>query len=256
MRTTRRPQILALSTFAIWITLTIALGAWQGGGHAALTDLVTHGPLWSVFAAAAFLAAATVAGRWKDIGFTPPHWPSALRLQWVPLGYVLIFLGLAVAKGLPAPGVILWVFINTLVVGLSEEWMCRGILLQGLREGGSLRRAIWLSTLLFGLVHSLNVFVTGELIAGLVQAGAATMSGLLFCAIRVRTKSLWPVILTHGLYDGALFLMTAGGAPDPAPAAPAVAAAFLVPIALITPNFVYGLYLLRPSALRRAGLMP
>ena len=250
-----RARTAALGTFAAWITITIAVGAWQSGGHASLSDLVSRGPLWSVFAAAAFLAVATKVGRWKDIGFTAASWPAALRLQWLPFLYILVFFVLALAKGLPAPDVIFWVFVNTLVVGLSEEWMCRGILYQGLLDGGTPRQAIWISTLLFGLVHALNVFITGELTAGLGQAVAAGMSGLFFCAIRVRTRSLWPGILTHGLYDGALFILTAGPAPAADAAHPLAAAAYLLPIALVTPNFLYGLYLLRPSgpAGHRAG---
>ena len=249
MSTGKRSAIIALVLFSAWTTITIAVAAGQGGGHETLTALVSRGPLWSVVAAVAFLALATGAGRWKDIGFGPPHWPAALRLQWVPFAYILLFLALAVARGLPTPAVIVWVFVNTLLVGLSEEWMCRGILYKGLLDAGTPDQAIWVSTLLFGLVHALNAFVTGELAAGLAQAGAATMSGLLFCAIRVRTQSLWPCILTHGLYDGTLFLVTAGGqAGATADAAtPPGAAALLRPMALVTPNFLYGLYLLRKA---------
>lgn len=110
----------------------------------------------------------------------------------------------------------------------------------------SLWKAIWLSSALFGLVHSLNVFVTGELRSGLLQAVAASLSGLLFCAIRVRTRSLLPGMLTHGLWDFAVFLIAAasGRAAEATPAPP-TGAAGLLPLLLATPGFLNGLYLIR-----------
>ncbi|CRI66277.1 hypothetical protein THIOKS12720003 [Thiocapsa sp. KS1] len=57
--------------------------------------------------------------------------------------------------------------------------------------------AILVTSLLFGGIHSLNVFTTGHLLTSVIQSGAALLSGLLFIAIRLRTGSLWPAIITH-----------------------------------------------------------
>ncbi len=109
----------------------------------------------------------------------------------------------------------LWVLFNTSLVGLSEELMFRGVLLQALRQTVSIWPAVALTTLAFGAVHSLNVFITGDLGAALIQSTAAALSGLFFIAPRLRTGSLWPSIAVHGLWDGAAFLVALSSAQDP-----------------------------------------
>jgi hypothetical protein len=164
----------------------------------------------------------------------------------VPLGYIAVFVVLALQVGLPPGGVVFWALANSLMVGLSEEWMCRGILLRGLEDGtGSLRKAVWGSSVLFGAVHSLNVFVTGDLVPGLIQSGAAFMSGLLFCALRLRTGSLLPVIAVHGLWDASLFIMAQAMAVKGAEKTASAGAGMFAPMLLVLPNFLYALYLLR-----------
>ncbi len=73
----------------------------------------------------------------------------------------------------------------------------------------------------------------------MLQALTALLSGLLFCAIRVRAQSLVPEMLTHGLWDFALFLMPAasGKAAEAIPAPP-TGVAVLVPLVLATSGFL------------------
>ena len=125
--------------------------------------------------------------------------------------------------------------------------MFRGVLLQSLRRTVSIWVAVALTTLAFGAIHLLNVFMTGELRAAAIQAVAAALSGLLFIALRLRTGSLWPCIVVHGLWDFALFSLAAsrsgesqggdGGGP--------ITLMTFVPILLVLPNALYGLWLMR-----------
>jgi hypothetical protein len=119
------------------------------------------------------------------------------------------------------------------------------VLLQALRATLPIWPAIWITSLLFGAVHALNVFVTGELAPALLQALTAMMSGLLFIAIRLRTGSLVPAIVVHGLWDFGLFATLAASSPTAQPGEASAAMNPLAPTLLVLPNFLYGLWLLR-----------
>lgn len=75
------------------------------------------------------------------------------------------------------------------------------------------------------------------------------LSGAAFMAIRVRTHSLFPVILVHWLWDLAVFAVGAGREVCPAPVADPMAQ---LPGALmiVGPLALYGLYLVRNSQAR------
>ena len=107
-------------------------------------------------------------------------------------------------------------------------------------------KAILLSCILFGLIHALNVFLTGDLTAALLQAVAALMSGVLFMALRIRTGSLYPLIIVHALWDFSLFVGLSAhpsAAIKTASALPPIAMA--APVLLVLPLFLYGLFLMR-----------
>lgn len=102
------------------------------------------------------------------------------------------------------------------------------------------------TSVLFGTMHSLNVFTTRNAPA-LLQSVAAAMSGLLFIAIVIRTGSLVPAIVYHWLWDYATFLVVVSPS-DAAPEAATTAASpamLLIPLAIVLPNFLYGLWLLQ-----------
>jgi membrane protease YdiL (CAAX protease family) len=138
-------------------------------------------------------------------------------------------------------------------VGFSEELMFRGALLQAFRGAVTIWPAVILTSVAFGSIHSLNVFVTGELGPALVQSAAAFLSGLMFIALRLRTGSLWPPILVHALWDFATFtlgaaaggMMTHGTLPAEAPVPVVTGYVALLPVLLVLPNAIYGLWLMR-----------
>jgi membrane protease YdiL (CAAX protease family) len=121
--------------------------------------------------------------------------------------------------------------------------MFRGVLFQGLRSQMRLWPAMIMTSLLFGSVHVLNVFSTGDFAGSALQALAATMSGFVFMAILIRTGSIWPAIIYHALWDFGTFMISAHVTPTTTVAPPATA--YVVPVALVLPNFLYALYLLR-----------
>jgi hypothetical protein len=231
-----RRILLALGAFVIWTAITVIGGRLRAGGEAELVEGVTQGVNWVYMLAAAFLLAVVAWQRWDDLRLKTAPAAGSLRLLWLPALYTAGFLVLAVLLGLPPIAVIFLVLVNTFFVGPSEELMFRGILLQAFRHRMAIWPAILVTSLLFGGIHSLNVFTTGNLLNALIQSSAALLSGLLFIGIRLRTGSLWPAIITHGLWDFGVFLMgAAGGEPTVTQTAPTTFQ-MLFPLLLVLPN--------------------
>jgi len=235
---------ISLATFLGWLLITL-LGEQLGGAHKALAETVSRGLGWPFVAAVAFVLAVVAWQRWHDIGLRDLPSARSLWLTWLPMIYIVGGLALAVRLGLPPATVVLWVLVNTFLVGLSEELMFRGVLLQALRQTVSIWPAVALTTLAFGAIHSLNVFITGDLQGAVIQSTAAALSGLFFIALRLRTGSLWPSIVIHGLWDCAAFLLAMSSANDVATGAAPKGAMSLAPILLVLPNALYGLWLMR-----------
>jgi membrane protease YdiL (CAAX protease family) len=237
---------ISLAAFVGWLLITV-VGGQMHTGEAPLLEAVTRGLGWPFLLAALFLLALVVWQQWRDVGLNMPASGRSLLLTWLPMLYIVVGLGLAVVFGLPPVGVLLWILFNTFLVGLSEELMFRGVLLQAFRRTVSIWPAVWLTTLAFGAIHILNVFMTGELRSALIQSTAAALSGLLFIALRLRTGSLWPCIVVHGLWDFATFTIAAArsGASQPSSGGDAVTLMTFMPILLVLPNALYGLWLMR-----------
>ena len=216
----------------------------QAGGEISLDALVSQRVVIGLVVAPAFLIAMMAWLRWDRLGVAPPTPARALILLWLPLLYIAAILTSVAVSGFPPPATIAFVFVNTLLVGISEELMFRGILFRGALSRMTIWKAIWLSCILFGLIHALNVFLTGDLTAALLQAVAAFMSGVLFIALRIRTGSLYPLIIIHALWDFSLFVgLPASAATAAAPTLSPIAMA--APVLLVLPLFLYALFLMR-----------
>ena len=91
---------------------------------------------------------------------------------------------------------------SMLCVGFLEELIFRGFLFKAMCRD-SVKAAIIVSSLTFGIGHIVNL-VNGsgaDLIANLCQVCYATVTGFLFVIIFHRGKSLWPCIVTHGVFN-------------------------------------------------------
>ena len=235
----------SLAAFIVWLALTVggSLGK-TSGAHEALWESASRGVGWPWLLAAMFATGLVLFSDRRALGMRLPVTIATLRLAWLPFLYAVAACLLAAAQPPPAAlaGMVL---LNTSLVALSEEVMFRGILLYGLMTRLPVLPAVLVSSALFGAVHALNVFTTGDLAASLLQALAAALQGVGLAAVRVRTHSLWPMIVVHAFYDCGLLL--AAGA-HPATAMPG--AMSVLPVLFVLPIFVYGLFLLRKNALR------
>ncbi|MGY4397227.1 membrane protease YdiL (CAAX protease family) [Sphingomonas sp. UYAg733] len=189
-----------------------------------------------------FLILVLLVLRWRDVGLNRPN-PGTIRLVWFPAIYVVGFVALIGVVGLPPLTTTMILLGNTMLVGVSEELAARGILYRGLRDKLAIWPAALLSSLLFGAVHLVNGFTTGDFTSAGIQSITAFMTGMAFLGIRVRTGSLYPGMILHGLWDFALITAVTGGAARAVADAPSISSGWqmLAPIALILPNFICGM---------------
>lgn len=241
--TASRRLFLAAAVVAIWACITI-FGSLIQSGKGSLAEMVTTHIALAIPAAALFLLVCAWAFGWRDLGLNGPRPRSSVKLLWP---YAVYIGGLALiaimTREIPVH-LLLIVAVNTALVGFSEELAFRGVLWGAVRKAMSFWPGVFLVSAAFGAVHVMNALITGELAAAGIQALNAFLSGLAFLALRIRTRSLWPVIAAHGLWDMVLFLTVAGAAPSEQ-AGPSLAG-----VLFVTPIALYGLWLLRKPEYR------
>ncbi|HAT55884.1 MAG TPA: hypothetical protein DCW31_11735 [Lactobacillus sp.] len=98
-----------------------------------------------------------------------------------------------------------WLALATLIfVGTTEEFAFRGLILPLASRLGSGKSQLWtgviISSLLFGLAHSVNLFQQSVPVT-IFQMGYTFAFGVLLAALYLRTGSLVFPILLHGVND-------------------------------------------------------
>ena len=113
--------------------------------------------------------------------------------------------------GAYSAGVIAMTFVAGAFIGLSEELLTRGLAVTLLRRCGYNELAVAaLSTLIFALLHSVNLF-TGQSITtvGFTLLYTFAFGILMYLTLRVTGNLVWPIIL-HALTDPTTFLASGG----------------------------------------------
>lgn len=90
--------------------------------------------------------------------------------------------------------------LSMLCVGFLEEVIFRGFLFRALCRD-SVKTAIWVSSVTFGIGHIVNLLNGAALLPTLLQLCYATAAGFLFTVMVYRWGSLWPCIVTHSLLN-------------------------------------------------------
>jgi membrane protease YdiL (CAAX protease family) len=238
--------LVALGIYVIWQAINSGIQiAGAGPDGIDLIDLVQNGIAPSLAAASLFLLVVVVVLRWwREVGLAQGPQRGTLRVIWPWLLYLALFAASALNGGLPPASITLFILANTLLVGWSEEVMFRGVCLRGLFRSYGIWVAILGSSVLFGAMHVLNVFLTGDLRGAVLQAVAAFLSGVFLAAVRLRTGSLWTGIILHGLWDAGTFLVAAGATTAATATAPTALGDY-GSIVMSLPLFLLGLFFLR-----------
>jgi uncharacterized protein len=142
----------------------------------------------------------------SEVGLKRPN-SSKEWLLFVPLLSIPIFILLnnGVYSWGPAQNLVL--LIAAVGVAVNEEVLFRGILLRGFMKWGPWV-AIFVPSALFALAHSTNIFVGGDPTFAVFQTLWTFVAGVMLSALRLRTNSLYPVIVLHILIDGVEYFST------------------------------------------------
>lgn len=128
------------------------------------------------------------------------------------------------------------VFFTTLLVGLNEEWIFRGLLMAAFCRRFGLRNGVLLALLCFGLAHAGNALNSENPGLQLLQVVSTALTGSLLALAALAARSLLPAMLVHALYD---FMVVDMGELANAGANPV----FMAPMLLVGVVLgIYGLY--------------
>ncbi len=110
---------------------------------------------------------------------------------------------------------LLILIIAMLFVSIAEELMFRGIVLQAFLEKRGKVKVVLLSSVLFGLLHIVNIIGGGTVEDVFMQIVTASFVGILFACIALEIKNIVPLIIYHWLWNSALlsskYLQISGG---------------------------------------------
>ena len=142
-----------------------------------------------------------ITGTMEYYGLTGWAKNSKAMLWFIPLWIISSTnLWLGISPDYPMPG-LLFAAVMMAFVGFAEELIFRGFLFRAILKNGSVRTAIILSSVTFGLGHILNLFIGQDLIDTLIQILFAIAIGFVFTMVFYKSGSLWPCILAHSLID-------------------------------------------------------
>ena len=140
----------------------------------------------------------TLAGRWRSSGFAGPLAVARWWMLW-PIWFDAL---VPMTQGLAEDGPLYlagWAAVSV-AVGFGEEGVFRGLVMSSLGFDRP-RRAILLSSLLFGAIHLAGLLSPIDYRLVLAQAASVVGLGVILGAVRIRTASIWPCVIVHAVLD-------------------------------------------------------
>ncbi|MEO5949756.1 MAG: CPBP family intramembrane glutamic endopeptidase [Candidatus Saccharimonas sp.] len=149
---------------------------------------------------------------WLRPAFTPPNGYLAWWMWLIPAA---ILLGIIVRftqgqwKQFSPMG-IFYLVVGVAFVGISEELLTRGLLVQFLNQSGIPQYAVMLtSSIIFGLLHGMNYFNGQDRKTTTSQIIITTFIGMALYTSFIISGTLWLPIILHALFD--ISLLASGG---------------------------------------------
>lgn len=136
----------------------------------------------------------------QKFGLCRPSLSARAVLWYIPLVLITLFNLWGGIQWQRSPASTLLWTAKMLGVGFLEEMIFRGFLFKALCRD-SVKWAIVISSLTFGIGHVLNLFSGSDLAENLCQIGMAAAVGFLYVTLFYRSGSLIPCILSHGIYN-------------------------------------------------------
>lgn len=105
------------------------------------------------------------------------------------------------------------IVLTMLLVGFVEEIILRGFLFRAIADK-NLKSAVIISSVTFGLGHIVNLLTSASVLETLLQIAYATSIGFLFTLFFVKSGSLVPCIVTHGIVNALSAFAAPGNSVD------------------------------------------
>ncbi len=114
----------------------------------------------------------------------------------------------------PKPSYFLACVMMAFTTGFFEEVLCRGFGYNNLKRcyGDSwtgTKKSIIISSMIFGIAHLVNLsgYNLQAILDTTAQIITAIIIGVYFSLIYIQSKSMWAVVISHAVADGAIFLL-------------------------------------------------
>jgi membrane protease YdiL (CAAX protease family) len=267
----RHPLAVALSMvgvyFAVFFVPPLFSPQSFGRGKAieGAIDLTAQLPL-EVALALTVLGGVWLFGWWRECRFTTPLRPGGLKFLAFPYMFAGLFLllvafavqaeGSVELRDVVTPSLVGSLIAVTVLIGVFEETLFRGVLFHGLEAGNGMAAALTGSSVIFALFHYVN-WVGGQpfaITSGQVLHAAA--AGFMYAALMLRIGSIWPVILFHGFWDATVALIGTLGAQLPEAADASQTASIITVLGLVGFEMAYGLLVLWSVRRMRPRILP
>lgn len=138
----------------------------------------------------------------EKYGLCKPKTTAKDMLYYIPLGLLLLAnVMFGVRLNLSVGETVLYM-LTMLCVGFLEEVIFRGLLFKAMSEVG-LKSAVTVSSITFGIGHIINLFngSGAELLPNILQVIYAVAAGFMFVMIFLKSGSLIPCIVIHGVFN-------------------------------------------------------
>lgn len=219
MNKKKKPNVVLYTIFMLIVFFGITeLGIWGYGSGTLITAFSSY-PQGTLVLSEAVLAALVLIIMLlfkNSYVFTQPREKFSKGLFY-GLFYIIGSIIFVLMFGVMAsfkfnPFVILNLIIGCFLIGVAEEFLCRGWLLnEFLERYGDSKKGVWysiiISGIIFGLIHLGNIYTIGQDIPTTIsQALSAAGTGIFLGLIYYKTKNIWSVIFLHGFWDFSLYL--------------------------------------------------
>jgi uncharacterized protein len=197
-----KPRFIERHPIAYFVLLFIAMMFVYvlGGAITTIGQLDTTAQILISDSLLILIALAIVARQrwWDDMGLTGRAGTRPWLLVWLPAAFGLSRLldGIHVSD----PGKIAMFLLCSALVGFCEEIYFRGLFMRVLQPYGQKAVIVW-CTVLFGLTHSINLLAGQGGLDTLIQVVHATAIGFLLTVLRLKGRSIWPLVAVHTLID-------------------------------------------------------
>jgi membrane protease YdiL (CAAX protease family) len=205
--TVDHPTLTAVGIFLAYMLLVGVIWRITGTRYDALVDSRAHvvrGIILPIGLGAVFLALATTWLGWWDAALFEDSRSGPAWVLIVPalFGLVALLTIAAIDFRSPKARLLPLILVGTLLVGFAEELVSRGLLVVGLRDGGSSEWVVWVVTsALFALLHAMNALFGQSMRTTVVQIVAAFAAGTALYVTLMSTGTLIAGMLLHAAWD-------------------------------------------------------